>query len=263
MAPEQGVIPMALDEEILELISRGLDADLDRREMRRLYRLVARDPRVVQEMGELAALEEGLADWAQRDIDPPPTTDLTTAAMARPERGPSLWSRLGDWLHSPQGISIQPFSFAGGLAVAALAMWIAVPTVMRAPPGSPPQRLQIHDVQFIDAKARVDWTNRFIVPAGGATRLSLGSGGEQPLHIQFETVEPVELLVAHTTPGSRRDLVQTVTVDGIGYASLTRPLVGDMLTIRNRGQVPVLVYMRSQNGTTFSRFQGEENSRDL
>ncbi len=254
---------MALDDEIHELISRGLDADLDRREMRRLYLLAARDPSIGQEMGELAALEEGLADWADLTDGPIPNTDLTAAALVRVENKPALLNRLSDWLHSPHGISIQPFSFVGGMAMAALAVWITVPSVTSGPLISAPQRLRIHDVQFVDAKARVDWTNRFIVPAGGATRLSLGAGGEQPLHIQFETVEPVDLVVAHTTPNSQRDVVQTFSVDGIGYASLNRPRSEDLLTIRNQGMVPVLVYMRGLGGTTVSRFQTGKESRDL
>ena len=52
---------MSERERIGEMLSRGLDADLDRAEMRELYRLAGRDPLVPQEMGDLAQLEDELA----------------------------------------------------------------------------------------------------------------------------------------------------------------------------------------------------------
>jgi len=80
-----------------ELLSRGLDADLDRAEMRRLYRLASRDDSVRAEMAELAAAEEGLAALAELSRDRRPSRDIAAAvssgiAPARRPLAQRLWS---------------------------------------------------------------------------------------------------------------------------------------------------------------------------
>ena len=239
---------MATTEDIQLLISRGLDADLNREEMRQLYRLAVNDAAVRTEMGELADLETGLVQWSAGFEKVP--FPVRFAAGAKPSlRQNRLLPRFWQWLRSPQGLAMQPLSFAGGLAAALLAVWL-VPVSGKTTVSPDVSRLQIHAVQFTHAEARLDWTNRFFVVPGAATRLAVSEGGNQPVHLQFESVEPVPMEVNHLSTSGSGEVVQPFTVDGVGFASLLQPRRGDEVIIRNRGQVPVVVYLRGVHGTT-------------
>ncbi|MCP5366974.1 MAG: hypothetical protein H6907_05465 [Hyphomicrobiales bacterium] len=225
-----------------ELLSRGLDGDLDRAEMRRLYRLAAADPAVPAGMGALTAGEEGLAALAAA-TDRAPSRDIAAAVAARlaaeaPRRRP--WRRIWSWLRAPNGITLQPLSFAGGLAVAA-AVLALVPALDRDP-AAPAGRLDVSDLQFVSAEARVDWNYRFVLAPGRATRLALDSGRHLPVQLQFGTAEPVPVLLIHQQPDGERQPTHAFTVDGVGFATLRQPQPGDVVIIRNEGRAPVIVY---------------------
>ena len=239
---------MATTEETQVLISRGLDADLDREEMRRLYHLAANDEAVRAQMGELADLEAGLAQWSAGFERVPSPARFAPGVTPSPRQNRSL-QLFWQWVRSPQGLAMQPLSFAGGLAVALLAVWL-VPVSGKVAATPDVSRLQIHAVQFTRAEARVNWTDRFFVAPGAATRLAVSAGGNQPVHLQFESVEPVPMEVNHLSTSGSREAMQPFTVDGVGFASLHQPRQGDEVVIRNRGQVPVVVYLRGLRGTT-------------
>ncbi len=258
-------------ENIHLLISRGLDGELDREEIARLYKLVADDPSLTVEMGEVARLQEDLMRLSRHAAEQTPGSDLGAQAMAAVEKerrqrySPArLGERFRQWLLSPKGLAVQPLSFAGGIAAAMLVLWLT-PTTVTAPQGSVQQianRLNIHDLQFVKAKARIDWTNQFIIPPGGSTRLSLDQSRE-PVQIQFETVEPTRLTITHTSKMPGEETVRSFVVTGIGYATLGQPSSGDAVAIENSGQVPVLVYMRNAGGVTVSDYSAKDLSRSL
>jgi len=242
---------MSIDDNILELLSRGLDADLDRAEMRRLYRLVAEDDDVRAEAGALAQMEDDFAAFAADLAEVEPASNLSykiREALAKEQAASHAPAKkrtgfLG-WLHSPHGISIQPLSFVGGLVVAALAWVLLTPTVVQFGIGVAPQeaRFQVSDMQFKQAETEVDWTYQFIVLPGGATRVALDQGDDLSMHFQFESTEPTPITVAHHTKGKKKPQRHSFTVDGIGVADLKNPLPGDTLLVHNNGQVPVVVY---------------------
>lgn len=99
-------------ERIDEMLSRGLDADLNRTEMRELYRLAANDPRVPREMGALAAIEDDLLALGASVAEAKPARDLAGAVRAAVgeinaepvERHPVR--RLWDWIVSPKGFAM-------------------------------------------------------------------------------------------------------------------------------------------------------------
>ena len=257
---------------ILELLSRGLDADLDRQEMRLLYRLAAQDESIRQEMADLANMEEGMAQWAitgnqaqpAQPAQPAQLTDPLPPPFALPASQATLWEKLAAWFVSPHSVSLQPISFMGGLGVAMLLYIVAVPSSVVVNSVASQPRLQIHDVQFTQAKARVDWTERFIIDPNTATVLTLPFGGNRPVYLQFETVAATHLTVIHNTSDGSRDTFNDFTIDGIGYASLRQPLPGEKVSIRNHGKVPVVVYLRSMHGATLSHFQESgHKSQDL
>jgi hypothetical protein len=247
-------------ERILELISRGLDGDLDRHEVRLLYQLAGQEPWVREEMAAMAALADGLQFYRSLEAHLDPSHGLVNAIRERvrePAAQPiptAWWRRLRDWWRSPHGLSLQPMSFIGGMGVAGLVLWLTIPgpnwSVLVNRTGnvdfSNTQRLAIHDVPFVEAKARVDWHNRFIIPPGDAARLALQTNADQPVHFRFETVEPVELQLAHIRPDAAPPHPYAFKVDGIGYASLRQPQRGDAVAIRNQGHAPVLVYFHAQ-----------------
>lgn len=248
-----------------ELLSRGLDADLSRDEMRKLYKLAASDPRIPAEMGELAALEDQLADVGSAFADAQPSVSLAEAVRqsisdAGGDVRPSGVRRLLDWLMSPKGFAVQPLSFAVGLAVAAIGLSTMTPVLTRSisqQASFEPQRLNVIDVQFENATPRVDWTYQFIVPPGEEARLLIDHGGDRPVKLQFEAAEPVDLAIIHRAPGRHRDVVQGFTVHGIGYAALKNPKPGDRVMVRNGGEVPVLVYAFSPRSSSTSVSQGQ------
>ena len=253
---------MSENERIDEMLSRGLDADLSREEMRELYKLAAADPRVPREMGELAAMEDDLAAlnqaaWAAAT----PERNLAEAVrQSVPGQGSSTAGvnpvrALWNWIISPKGFAVQPLSFVTGVLIAVLGLGTVTPVLTKSLTervAFEPPRLNLIDVQFDDAKPRVDWTYQFIVPPGQEARLLIDHGGQNAVKFQFEADQPVDLALVHHAPGNSRDTVQGFTVHGIGYASLKNPTPGDTVTVRNGGEVPVLVYAfspRSGNAT--------------
>ncbi|MBF0425654.1 MAG: hypothetical protein HQL66_07535 [Magnetococcales bacterium] len=247
---------------VRELISRGLDADLDRVELRRLFLTVARDEAARQELGEMAALEEATAHLAAVSIPAAPLPDLAERVVTavrdvpvvppRPEsrspERPRLLERLRTLVAWPSSIGARVV-----LVMAGVALLVVVPLWGRVH-FSDATRLVVHDLQFTDAQPRVTWTNQFIVPSGGETRFALKLGADKPLRIQFQTTETAAVRVIHSAPGSIRGSVNTFSIDGIGYATLRRPRTGDKVTIQNQGPVPLVVYVQGigSDGTIFS-----------
>ena len=258
-------LPEYEPERVEELLSRGLDADLDRAEMRELYRLAAGDQRVPAEMGELAALEDELTQIADATSHAEPRVSLAeavrqsiTEAGGEPRPGPL--GRLLAWVVSPRGFAVQPLSFAVGIAVAAIGLSTVTPVLTQSMGQQAvfePQRLSVIDVQFENATPREDWTYQFIVPPDEEARLLIDHGGDRPVKLQFEAAEPVDLAIVHQAPGRHRDVVQGFTVHGIGYASLKNPKPGDKVLVRNGGEVPVLVYAFSPRSSSTSVSQGQ------
>ncbi|ABK45858.1 hypothetical protein Mmc1_3372 [Magnetococcus marinus MC-1] len=72
--------------EVEELLSRGLDADLDRREMRKLYQLVAERVDLPARMGAMVETELALNRLGQQLSQPLPKVDLAAAIVATLER---------------------------------------------------------------------------------------------------------------------------------------------------------------------------------
>jgi len=242
---------MTINDDILELLSRGLDADLNRAEMRRLYRLVAEDDDVRAEAGALALMEDDFAAFAADLAEAEPGSELShkirEALAEEQQKQPKETKQSGGflgWLHSPHGISMQPLSFVSGLAVAALAWVLITPAAEQMGIAPKPEiaRFQVSDMHFKQAEAEVDWTYQFIVMPGGATRVALDQGDDLPMHFQFESTEPAPLTVAHHSKNRKKPQLHSFTVDGIGVADLKNPLPGDSLVVHNNGQVPVVVY---------------------
>jgi len=248
-----------------ELLSRGLDADLSRDEMRELYRLASRHDRIPAEMGELVDLEDALAEMGRSVAAAEPRVSLADAVRqsiidAGGASRPGPARRLLEWLMSPKGFAVQPLSFAVGIAVAAIGLSTVTPVLtqsMSQQMAFEPQRLNVIDVQFENATPRVDWTYQFIVPPDQEARLLIDHGGDRPVKLQFEAAEPVDLAIVHQAPGRHRDVVQGFTVHGIGYASLKNPKPGDKVLVRNGGDVPVLVYAFSPRSSSTSVSQGQ------
>ncbi|MBT6094395.1 MAG: hypothetical protein HOH04_05900 [Rhodospirillaceae bacterium] len=256
---------MSERERIGEMLSRGLDADLDRAEMRELYRLAGRDPLVPQEMGDLAQLEDELAAINELTAAATPALDLADTVRAsiaetHVEPKTSWLGQVWAWIISPKGFSVQPLSFVTGVAIAVLGLGTVTPVLTKSiseQVSYEPPRLSLIDMQFDDAKPRVDWTYQFIVPPGEDARLLIDHGGKRAVKFQFEADEPVDLALVHHAPGNRRDTVQGFTVHGIGYASLQNPKPGDTVTVRNGGSVPVLIYAFSPRSGNSSVSQGQ------
>ncbi|MBF0589216.1 MAG: hypothetical protein HQL53_08815 [Magnetococcales bacterium] len=267
-----------LDEAIELLISRGLDADLERDEIRRLFILAGRDADVAREMGRMASVEETLLALVEPAEHALPQPDLAQQVARRiaEEKHKKLASpldtskpgassqgflgRIWGWLRSPHGFTMQPLSFAAGIAASIL--FVAPAIVKQVDTPLQTARLKVHDLSLIKAKTGTTWSNRFIVSAGETTRMTLRANGGQPVLLQFESVEPIELVVAHQTPGLLRDSVNHVLpVDGVSYATLKDPRQGDEVLIRNPGPVPVLVYMRGigSDGANIRALSGDRS----
>ncbi len=236
-----------LDESVQLLISRGLDADLDRREMRQLYGLVVADEAVRVEMAQMVELEQLLVDEGAI-VGHAPSQDLTILAMRSADKGligfQGWSSSLFNWFAAPR------LAFAAGVVLAVLAVWIANPLLLSTPI---PELAQLPQVErsFVPIKSQVNWTNRFITSSGESTHLALQSGGQEPVQLRFESTELTALTLIHSVKdGGGRELVYSFAVEGTGFASLRQSHPGDAVEIRNEGQVPLLVYMHAAGAAT-------------
>ncbi|MCW9034492.1 MAG: hypothetical protein OQJ97_09755 [Rhodospirillales bacterium] len=255
-----------MKEDEQELISRGLDADLNRQEMRKLYKLVAKDDEARVEAGELAELENDLALLAATSTETELTRDFAAeiqASMIKAEAKPKvgLIGKAWKWLRSPDGLSIQPLSFASGIAIAAVALFMVNPVMTELQPEE--ARFIVNDMQFTKAQTTVDWTYQFIVTPGGATRVALDQGDDLPMHFQFESSDNVPLVVSHETPGRKKTPSKSFTVDGIGFATLMKPLAGDSIVVHNNGKVPVVVYAYTNGYGGSGVFPDKNSSKAL
>ncbi len=227
-----------IDDVTEELLSRGLDADLERAEVRALYRAAADDPAVAAAMGRMAALEDALL-WADAPVRAAaPRRAVAPATAGRPRD--RVRHRLRDWLRAPRGLAVQPLSFAVG-ATAALLIGLAMPPVLE-PEVVADRRFELHDLGLTDARTNLDWTYQFILRPGQTTRLSLDLGDTLPVRVRIEAPRPTAVTLVHRAPGWRRGSTRDVTVRGILYATLANPRPGDALEVANRGSAPVVVY---------------------
>ncbi len=249
-----------------ELISRGLDADLDRHEMRQLYKLVAHDDQARAEIGDLADLEDELAAIAKTAPAKELRRDFAAEIKAsitqdKSQTEPGLFGKAWKWLRSPDGFSLQPLSVVSGITIAAATVFIMTPVMMDSQPE--PARFIVNDMQFTKAQTTVDWTYQFIVTPGGATRVALDQGDDLPMHFQFESSDDVPLVVAHETPGRKKAPSQKFNVDGIGFATLVKPRAGDSIVVHNNGKVPVVVYAYTNGYGGSEVFPGSGRSKSL
>nr|CRH07275.1 Conserved protein of unknown function [Candidatus Magnetococcus massalia] len=248
--------------EVDALLSRGLDADLDRFEMRRLYRLTSRDPEIPKRMGTMAEAEDALNDLGRSVAQEQPELDIAQhvvkslandpEARMRADQAPHPVLLLWRWLSRAHRMHFQPLSFGSGLVAAsvALLMMQSQPVVEQVLPGMQSPRLEVSDIAFKQVEARVKWTSRFILLPGQGTRVALHERIKSSVVLQLESMEPVAVKLAHSTTGLGRGLARELVVDGIRLVTLRDPRAGDQVVVENHGDAPVVVHTRSKGAET-------------
>lgn len=229
---------MMTDDDRDLLLSRGLDGDLDRAEMRRLYHLAADDPAMAPAMGRMATVEDGLAALAAATARARPPS-RPRDAMVPPVADRRWWEGAREAWRGRLGRRAGPF--LGGAAVAALVVLAVVGILDRGAPVAPP-RFAVVDVEVDRAHSHIDWTYQFVVRPGDAARVALDLGDSLPVQFQFESAQPVPLSVVHESPDGRRGPAHHLLVQGVRFASLRDPRPGDGVVVRNEGPAPVVIY---------------------
>ncbi|MEG3638857.1 hypothetical protein [Magnetococcus sp. PR-3] len=254
-----------------ELLSRGLDADLDRQEMRKLYRLAAQDADIPARMGHMVETEEALNQLGRELTHAAPKLDMADAIVSTITReriesgaadsGPHPVVQLWHWIRRAHRMHFQPLSFGSGLVAAGVAIFLlqSPPVVERILPGVNAPRLEVSDIAFKQLEAQVDWTNRFILLPGHTTRMALRERATRSVVVQLESMEPVPVNLTHNAPGLGVDLSRELVVDGIRMVTLRNPRAGDEMQIENTGKVPVVVHTRS-SGTNAAVIETAEHS---
>ncbi len=252
-----------VDETTEELLSRALDGDLDRAEMRALFaRMGDAGAEGAALMGRMARVEEGLQGVAEgtaaaQPERPAPATPATPG-IARDRRSARVRRALAS----------RPAAAAYGAAAAALAAVLAVggpgerdATVARDGTAAPHLAVHAVDRTAPTGEAGARTTHKYFLQPGARTRVVTGRAPGPSLHVRLESAAPARVEVVQAGDG-RPARPRTVNLNGYASIIVDRPRAGEALLMANTGAVPVVVYV-SGGGNGGPHIQAATTTRPL
>ena len=238
-------------EEMLCMIGRSFDRDLDKQELLAFYHHILRCDLCRTRMSELVDQERNFAaagrsyehfalpaDFNQRVAK--------TLAELRPSRqkeraaGPGSW--LGLWLGNVQGVfrhALKPVAAAlAVVVVGAVALsWLWTTGHF----GATSARLLVHDVSLQMAKGSVNWNHEQTVPPNYDMFMRVNERDPQPYFFRLSASEPIKVFLIHSGASDKTLKRQELLLSGDRYATLKMPQVNDVVLIRNQGGRPLQV----------------------
>jgi hypothetical protein len=238
--------------EILGMIGRSFDRDLDKRELLTLYHHILRCEVCRVRMTELVDQESKLsaagrcyehfslpADFNQRV--------LTSLSGLGPSRQKKSTAGVGAWpglfLNNFQGAfrhRLKPVAVFGAMMVVVGVVtlsWLWTTGYFAAAPA----RLFIHDVSLQMAKGSVNWNHEQTVPPNYDLYMRVSAHDPQPYFFRLSASAPVKVFLMHTGEHDNTIKRQVLVLTGDRYATLKTPQANDVVLIRNQGGRPLQV----------------------
>lgn len=231
-------------------ISRALDCDLERGELRQLFGHLGNCAVCQERLTEFAALESQLLSLNQlyEKRAPGESFDAKLHAAISGASGPTetrrpkqsstgLLTWLGQWAW------VKPAAVAGFTGVfAGFLLFTVIAPNNPSQVVAPAQRFFIHPITFQSAEDRQTWGDDVLLPPGQTLRQVVKRGHDAPYHFRIQSQGPVNVVVTHDNPQIKNDPSYRMQgPHGLRYASLQTPRVGDVIVIRNDGTDSVRV----------------------
>jgi len=238
-------------EEILRMISRSFDRDLDKQELLDFYHHVLRCDVCRAQMTELVDQEINLAAAGRcyelfslpDDFNQQVLTTLaglrSTEKRRRAARQVSWPNRLLTGLAAAFRHRLKPVAVFGlTIVVAAVTLsWLLATGYF----GVAPARLLVHDVSLQMAKDSVNWNHEQTVPPNYDLYMRVSEYDQQPYFFRLSAAEPVKVFLMHTGEQDNSIKRLELLLTGDRYATLRTPQVNDVVLIRNQGGRPLQV----------------------
>jgi len=250
-------------EEILPLISRSFDCDLDKQEMLTLYHHILQCRLCRERLAELVVQEKNLfAAGRCYEIFSLPEDFNQRVLKALPGSWPAGKKKtvagVGSWLTLPvRGLHavfrqrLKPVAALGLLVVvgAVTLSWLWSSGYF----GASQARLFVHDVSLQMAKDSVNWNHEQTVPPNYDLYMRVSKHDPQPYFFRLSAAEPVKVFLMQTGDDEKTEKRQELLLIGDRYATLKTPKAHDVVLIRNQGGRPLQVnaYASHPESVTF------------
>lgn len=234
-------------ENILDLMSRNLDGDLNKSETSEVYHHVKSCMDCQVQMDEMAGLElqlSMLSDvYAAFNLDDQFNKKIA-AAITQEERKSLLssqWRRLKSHLKVFNPLTSSRLFPVGMGAVGTFAvlvtLWSQIPTNQNPNVA----RFSVEEIPISQAEDAVNWNHEQTISPGQSAVFAVSEADKQSYYFRMDSSKPVPVAVRHQGQNSEEGGPQTVTIDGVRYATLKTPQADDSVMIRNEGNSPIRV----------------------
>lgn len=230
-------------EQILPLINRHLDGDLNKEDTWKVYYHIQHCESCQAEMIALAELEVDLTqlnEIYETYVLDEQFNEKIQVAIVREERKTILisqWDRLKNTFKFFKPVTnSRLFPISLGAAGSFLFLLVLLPQF--SPQQAPvPTRFTVNEIQFNKPEDKVDWnTNQTIAPGESAV-FAVSEADKKSFYFRMLASKPVPVVVEH--PQDNQNI--PLEVNGVRYATLKTPQTNDAIVIRNDGSTPLQV----------------------
>jgi anti-sigma factor RsiW len=221
---------------IVELAGRHLDGDLDRAEREELLRALSADEAARRTAADLVRLDASLGALG-RAYD-----HAASGATAEAPR-PTTVVPLASARRHVMGSSVGGFLVRAAALAACLALGVFIGQSFLPGRGADVARLEHWGAQFTAVSDARSWDHTRTVAPGEAIAVDVTKGGAEAFHLRAEAAEgEINVSILHRA-NSGAEIRREAMGGRVHYASLLRPVAGDLLIVHNRGTTPVTFHL--------------------
>jgi hypothetical protein len=230
-------------EEAQLLLSRNLDGDLSKEEVRQLYLHLGPCNSCIEALEEMVGLETNLDELnlAYKEKSLPDSFNKKIMDAVKQESAPKETDNIKSFWEGIIPTAWARPAFSGLVGAAAGILLILFLNTGGTVPSQNLQRFQFHPVEFQEAKDKIQWNHKHTLLPGHTLRQTVVNGHNQPYRFRLQSKGPVNVVVTHDIPEDENDPQHKFILHGTRYASLQNPQQQDAIVIRNEGSEPVII----------------------
>jgi putative zinc finger protein len=233
-------------DDIIHLISRNLDGDLNRKETLRLHDHLASCAQCRTQLSQISALGGTMDDLRRLYQNVSPSDQLKKTVHDAVSKKKKYHTSNGSFFLFFQKLRQKKFfptamipAFASlGLAFAIslnLLLWqqgVFDPTAI-------PERLVVHEIPLRSAEDMLDWNQHHTILPSQKVHLNVQESHRDPYYFQVSSSKPVYFSVSHNKKTQNSKELQKYHLNGIQYFTLKSPRFQDVIQIHNQGDYPI------------------------